>query len=152
MPAFYVPLSATMIQTPCLPNIGGQGATHPLLFRDRQELARARSSCNGSFVRALARTLLDIPCFKPKDGKAKRSTLIQAENDKGDLVEAFQDTKQMKLSEAEYSQIQDNVVFLRQDNKFGRDFMEFVRHRVKRHRPDMVFGDPLLALYRRRHH
>jgi RecA-family ATPase len=95
---------------------------------------------------ALGRTLLDIPCFKPKDGKAKRAMLIQAENDKGDLAEAFQDiTDKMMLSEADFTQIQDNVVFLRQDNKSGRDFIEFVRQRVKRHRPDIVFGDPLLA-------
>lgn len=80
--------------------------------------------------------------------KPLKILVIQAENDDGDLAEmtagvlagmgldAFSD---------EFDDIDRNIVFIRDTVETGFAFTERVRRLVDRHRPDVVFLDPLLS-------
>ena len=96
--------------------------------------------------------------FGIQPAKAMRVLIIQAENDLGDMAEAFQDTTDAilgfdeetkkisaELAEKKLEMVCHNLVMMRQDSKTGKAFVDFARRMVDKHRPDIVFADPLLA-------
>jgi AAA domain len=90
----------------------------------------------------LGRPLLDaIPTSRPM-----RVLIIQAENDKGDMAEAFQDiTNAIGLTDAEMGEVRQRLAIVNQDEKTGAEFADYLEERIRRNKPDIVFVDPLLA-------
>jgi RecA-family ATPase len=84
--------------------------------------------------------------FQPNE--KLKSVLIQAENDMGDIAEAFQDILQNlyngKPSHAEWSALKDNVVILR-DSSNGDKFVEKLKDIIVSQHPDIIFADNLFA-------
>jgi hypothetical protein len=84
--------------------------------------------------------------FQPKD--KLKSVLIQAENDMGDIAEAFQDILKNlyngKSSHGEWSALKENVVIVR-DSSNGDKFVDKLREIIASQQPDIIFADNLLA-------
>jgi RecA-family ATPase len=90
---------------------------------------------------ALGRDFFGI---KPKE--ALRILVIQAENNEGDLAEAYQDiTAAMRLTESEHATLNERVTFVRETAKTHQKFVEFAERLINRFQPDLVFADPLFA-------
>ena len=90
---------------------------------------------------AIGRELFGIPTKRPL-----RIAVIQAENDIGDLAEAFQGvTGSMDLNPAERQLLEENLKFFTETTKTGAAFAEMLRKIVVRHKLDFVVCDPLLS-------
>lgn len=75
-----------------------------------------------------------------------KALVIQAENDLGDLAEAFQDIRDgMELSDEEIEVLRGNLHFFRDTIHTGEKFVTIAARLIEKHRPDIVFADPLLA-------
>jgi hypothetical protein len=90
-----------------------------------------------------------LPFFGIKAAKAMRVLIIQAENDIGDMAEAFQDTLDA-LSAADLKShhvdlIHENLTIVNNDTATGEQFRDFLRRKIIQFKPDIVFVDPLLA-------
>jgi len=83
--------------------------------------------------------------LKPK--KPLRTLFIQAENDKGDFAEPFQDIKSNYTME-ELKALGSNFVACREATKAGADkFEPYLRAMIRKYQPDIVFCDPLLSYF-----
>jgi hypothetical protein len=76
--------------------------------------------------------------------------IIQAENDKGDLAEPFQDiTSEMQskgfMESGDMEKLKQNLIFYGQASARGEAFVEFARKKIEEHQPDIVIADPLLS-------
>lgn len=90
---------------------------------------------------AVGRELFGIPTKRPL-----RIAVIQAENDIGDLAEAFQGvTSSMGLNQSERALLEENLKFFTETTKTGAAFAEMLRKIVVRHKLDFVVCDPLLS-------
>jgi hypothetical protein len=81
--------------------------------------------------------------------KALRVLIIQDENDLGDVSEAFQDMKKAmedveELTEQDLDDLRENLIIKRVTGVRG-DFSAYLKSAIERHRPDLVFVDPLFA-------
>jgi RecA-family ATPase len=75
-----------------------------------------------------------------------RSLVIQAENDDGDLAEMVQGVvRGLELTTDEIARLKQNLVFIRDTTHTGEAFAESSRRLIDRHRPDLVWFDPLLS-------
>jgi hypothetical protein len=78
--------------------------------------------------------------------RSLKSLLIESENNKGDLAEVFQDvTKAMCLRPDQIAYLKTKIVIVRECAKTGDDFLKLARRLIKKHKPDLVFADPLLS-------
>jgi hypothetical protein len=90
--------------------------------------------------------VFNIPPFGIKGVRSYKSLLIEAENNKGDLAEVFQDvTKAMGLSTEQIDYLKTQIVIVRESAKTGREFLKLARRLIKKHQPDLVFADPFLS-------
>jgi RecA-family ATPase len=92
---------------------------------------------------ALGRNLFGIAPVRPL-----KSLFIQAENDKGDLAEMMQGVLAgMGLSafSDDFETLKRNLVFVRDTTHTGFEFTQAARRLIDKHRPDLVFIDPLLS-------
>lgn len=75
-----------------------------------------------------------------------RVVFIQAENDKGDVAEAFQDiTNGMQLHAPERNDLGQHLFIYRLKRVVGNAFIEQMRKLIIRHAADVVIIDPLMA-------
>jgi hypothetical protein len=75
-----------------------------------------------------------------------KALIIQAENDRGDMAEAFQDMLHaMKLGKADVDRLRQGLTVICEDSRTGEDFVKFLKRKIERHGIDVVFVDPLLA-------
>lgn len=79
-----------------------------------------------------------------------KSLVIQAENDIGDMSEMLSGVLHgmgigLFNSDAELEMIRGNLVFVRDTSHTGYEFTEAVRRLIDRHKPDLVWFDPLLS-------
>lgn len=80
--------------------------------------------------------------------KPLKTLIVQAENDTGDLAEAFQDICAGMGIEAvsdEMELIKRNVIPHRDTIHTGEKFVSIMSRLIEKHRPDIVFVDPLLS-------
>jgi AAA domain len=98
------------------------------------------------------RLCLGLAFFGIKPVRAMRVLIIQAENDLGDMAEAFQDMTDTMSKFAETSgehidvdQIRENLSIVSNDTLTAEAFIAMLKHRIQKHKPDVVFVDPLLA-------
>jgi len=75
-----------------------------------------------------------------------RNLMIQAENNKGDMHEAFAGIcAGLGLSDTELADLETNFRTVHCSRYTGQRFAEFVAHLCRAHRPDIVWIDPLLS-------
>jgi DNA replication protein DnaC len=99
------------------------------------------------------RWILGRPVFGAlRPVKPMRVLLIQAENDLGDIAEAFQDmtlamsqVKDEPFGATEMDIVRKNLIIRRVDSVTGSSFVSYLEACIKLHQPDIVFVDPFLA-------
>ncbi len=75
-----------------------------------------------------------------------RQVIIQAENNRLDLVEPFKSIQErMALDAAEKQLLRRNLVILSEDTQAGPRFCPFLDHVIQKYAPQLVWVDPLLA-------
>lgn len=90
---------------------------------------------------AVGRELFGIPTKRPL-----RIGVVQAENDSGDLAEAYRGvTSAMELTQTERALLHENLRFYTETSRTGKDFADMIRKIVVRQRLDMIICDPLLS-------
>ena len=86
--------------------------------------------------------------FGIKPAKPLRSLFIQAENDLGDVSEMVQGSllsMGIKVGQKQFSQLEDRLTIVTDTVHTGHAFCEAVRKLVAKHKPDLVWFDPLLS-------
>ena len=89
---------------------------------------------------------LNRPCFGLVPAKPLKSLLIQAENDMGDIAE-FRDgvLKGLKLNTNDAQAACEGILTCHINDACGDGFFEVLRPLLEKHRPDLLWLDPLLA-------
>jgi RecA-family ATPase len=86
------------------------------------------------------------PFFGIEVKRPYKCIVMQAENDTGDLAEAFKGvTGSMSLSEDERVLLRKNIKFYRETVKVGLEFVKQARKLIVHHKADFFFADPLLS-------
>lgn len=93
---------------------------------------------------------LGIPAFGIAPARPLRSLILQAENDAGDIAEQVQGAIEgIGINPAEnpqqFATLRENVVYVRDTIHTADAFCSVVAKLVDRHRPDIVWIDPLLS-------
>jgi KaiC/GvpD/RAD55 family RecA-like ATPase len=84
--------------------------------------------------------------FGIKAKRPLRVVMLQAENDLGDVAEAYQDiTAGMNLFASEQQTLDENLFIYRDTNSVGEKFLEQMRSLIELHRADVILVDPLLS-------
>jgi hypothetical protein len=106
-------------------------------------------------MQASIRWVLGYNFFGIKPVMPMKVLIIQAENDLGDMSEAFQDmtnamsnkdiAKHEVLTNADMDTLRDRLAIRRVDSLGGKEFVDYLSHAIDEHKPDIVFVDPLLA-------
>lgn len=85
----------------------------------------------------------------PAGNKPLKSLIIQAENDEGDLAEMTQGVLAGlgidDFTETDLDLVQKNLVFVSNTIHTGLEFTEAAQRLIDRHKPDIVWLDPLLS-------
>ncbi|QYY34579.1 AAA family ATPase [Ruficoccus sp. ZRK36] len=88
---------------------------------------------------------LGLPVFNIRPVRPLKSLIIQAENDIGDLAEMYQGVRiGMGLNDDHRPLLEENIIFYRDTIHSGADFAKTADVLIQRHKPDLVWGDPLL--------
>jgi len=84
--------------------------------------------------------------FGIKAKRPLRIVIVQAENDFGDVAEAYQDVVTgASLWPDERAKLEDNLAIYRDTNSVGEAFPGMIRELITQHRADLIFVDPLLS-------
>ena len=84
--------------------------------------------------------------FGIKAQRPLRVVMLQAENDLGDVAEAYQDiTTGMGLYPDEQRNLDENLFIYRDTNSVGTAFLEQMKRLIELHRADVILVDPLLS-------
>jgi RecA-family ATPase len=88
---------------------------------------------------------LGLPAFNITPVAPLRSVLIQAENDVGDLAEMYQGVRRgMGLTPEQEAILNERIFIYRDTTRTGAEFVDAASALVDRHKPDLVWADPLL--------
>lgn len=100
-----------------------------------------------SFAMQLGITMaLGKSFFGVRPVRPLRVAFIQAENDMGDMAEAFQGVMDgMKFGHDEMQILDTNVRFYDEQVKTGTEFIKLARSIIVKHRADILIADPLLS-------
>jgi RecA-family ATPase len=84
--------------------------------------------------------------FGIKPVKPLRVAFIQAENDMGDMAEAFRGVVDaMRFSGQDLETLNTNIRFYDETVKTGTDFIRLARSIIVKHKADLMIADPLLS-------
>jgi RecA-family ATPase len=100
-----------------------------------------------SFLMQMAIMLaIGRPFFGVEVKRPYKCIVMQAENDTGDLAEAFRGiTGSMALTDEERKLLRTNIKFYRETVKVGLEFVKQARKLIVHHKADFFFADPLLS-------
>ena len=100
-----------------------------------------------SFLMQMAVMLaIGRPFFQIQVNRPFKCIVMQAENDTGDLAEAFKGiTGSMDLSDEEKTLLRSNIKFYRETVKVGEAFVKQARRLIVHNNADFFFADPLLS-------
>lgn len=100
-----------------------------------------------SFLMQMAMMLaIGRPFFGIEVKRPYRCIIMQAENDTGDLAEAFKGVmSSMSLTEGERLLLRTNLKFYRETVKVGSEFVKQARRLIVHNKADFFFADPLLS-------
>lgn len=111
-----------------------------LIVVGQSGIGKSSFSMQLSVLWALGQSVFNIKPIRPL-----KSLIIQAENDIGDLAEMFQGVREgLNLTSEQFALLEENLVFYRDTIHSGEDFAKTADILIKRHNPDLVWGDPLL--------
>lgn len=86
------------------------------------------------------------PFFGVEVKRPYKCIVMNAENDTGDLAEAFKGIiSSMSLTDDERVLLRKNIKFYRETVKVGLEFVKQARKLITHHKADFFFADPLLA-------
>ena len=77
-----------------------------------------------------------------------KSLIIQAENDRGDIAEMLQGSLTglgIKSTDGAFEALRERLVIVTESVNTGERFTEAMRHLIGKHKPDLVWLDPLLS-------
>lgn len=120
------------------------------LCREGSWLIVAQSGIGKSVIAMQAAVSFSIgrSLFGLKPVSPLKCLLIQAENNRLDLVEPFKSICGMfELSKDERRLLDQNLTVVSNDINSGESFTRFLNHIAKKHKPDLVFLDPLLSFF-----
>ena len=87
-----------------------------------------------------------LPFFGIRAKRPLRIVILQAENDRGDVAEAFQDCVHgINLHQNQRDLLDDNLFIYRDTTSVGTDFTAQLKDLITANRADLVFVDPLLS-------
>ena len=87
-----------------------------------------------------------LPFFGIRGKRPLRIVILQAENDRGDVAEAFQDCVHgMNLHQNQRTLLGENLHIYRDTTSTGPDFTAQLKDLITANQADMVFVDPLLS-------
>jgi len=100
-----------------------------------------------SFLMQMAIMLaIGRPFFGIEVKRPYKCVVMQAENDSGDLAEAYIGiTSSMNLSDEEKTLLRTNIKFYRETVKVGEAFVKQARKLIVHNKADFFFADPLLS-------
>lgn len=112
-----------------------------VLFVGQSGVGKSSLAVQQAMYWALGRSVFGI---QPR--RALKSLFIQAENDIGDLAEMVQGVVVgAQFADADKLAIGKNLVFVRDSTHTGFEFTEGIRRLIDKHRPDIVWLDPILS-------
>ena len=99
-------------------------------------------------MQIIIRWCLGIDFFGIKPVKPLKIGVIQAENDKGDLAEAFRGvTHTMRLSGDQMRHLNTNLEFRTETVRTGEQFLAYARRFIHRSKLDLIVADPLFSYF-----
>ena len=99
-------------------------------------------------MQIIIRWCLGIDFFGIKPVKPLKIGVIQAENDKGDLAEAFRGvTHTMRLTGDQMRHLNTNLEFRTETVRTGDQFLAYARRFIHRSKLDLIVADPLFSYF-----
>jgi hypothetical protein len=98
-------------------------------------------------MQIVIRWCLGLDFFGIKPVKPLKIGVIQAENDKGDLAEAFRGVVHKRFSLDQMNQLQKNLEFRTEAVRTGDQFLAYARRFIHRSKLDLIVADPLFSYF-----
>lgn len=98
-------------------------------------------------MQIVIRWCLGLDFFGIKPVKPLKIGVIQAENDKGDLAEAFRGVVHRRFSSDQMNQLQKNLHFRTETVRTGDQFLAYARRFIHRSKLDVIVADPLFSYF-----
>jgi len=112
-----------------------------MLFSGQAGSGKSALAMMAAITWCLGRNFFGIKPIRPL-----KTLMIQAENDRGDCSESYQDCcAGLNLSEFEKDDLKNNMVIYREAVATGEIFGRLLKQLIAQHKPAIVYIDPLLA-------
>ena len=99
-------------------------------------------------MQIIVRWCLGLDFFGIKPVKPLKIGVIQAENDKGDLAEAFRGvTHTMRLTGDQMRHLNTNLEFRTETIRTGEQFLAYARRFIHKSKLDLIVADPLFSYF-----
>jgi hypothetical protein len=98
-------------------------------------------------MQIVIRWCLGLDFFGIKPVKPLKIGVIQAENDKGDLAEAFRGVVHKRFSLDQMNQLQKNLEFRTETIRTGEQFLAYARRFIHKSKLDLIVADPLFSYF-----
>ena len=98
-------------------------------------------------MQIIVRWCLGLDFFAIKPVKPLKIGVIQAENDKGDLAEAFRGVIHKRFSLDQMNQLQKNLEFRTETIRTGEAFLAYARRFIHKSKLDLIVADPLFSYF-----
>jgi hypothetical protein len=98
-------------------------------------------------MQIVIRWCLGLDFFGIKPVKPLKIGVIQAENDKGDLAEAFRGVVHRRFSSDQMNQLQKNLEFRTETVRTGDQFLAYARRFIHKSKLDLIVADPLFSYF-----
>ena len=98
-------------------------------------------------MQIIVRWCLGLDFFGIKPVKALKIGVIQAENDRGDLSEAFRGVTHRRFTIEQMNLLQKNLEFRTETVRTGEQFLAFARRFIHKSKLDLIIADPLFSYF-----
>jgi hypothetical protein len=98
-------------------------------------------------MQIIVRWCLGLDFFGIKPIKPLKIGVIQAENDTGDLAEAFRGVIKRRVDSEQMNLLQKNLEFRTETVRTGEAFLAFARRFIHRSKLDLIIADPLFSYF-----
>jgi hypothetical protein len=98
-------------------------------------------------MQIIVRWCLGLDFFGIKPVKSLKIGVIQAENDKGDLAEAFRGVIHRRFNLDQMNQLQKNLEFRTETIRTGEQFLAYARRFIHKSKLDLIVADPLFSYF-----
>lgn len=98
-------------------------------------------------MQIIIRWCLGLDFFGIKPIRPLKIGVIQAENDKGDLAEAFRGVTHRRFSIEQMNQLHKNLEFRTETVRTGDQFLAYARRFIHKSKLDLIVADPLFSYF-----